>query len=114
MKGYIYLLVAILFEIVGTSMLKLSNGFTNLIPSIILVVSFGLAFLMIALSLKTIPLSTGYSIWAGVGTAGTAVVGVLFFNEILSVINVIGLIIIIIGVVIMNLAKKPELANETG
>lgn len=108
MKSYIYLLGAIIFEVIGSSMLKLSHGFTILLPSIILIISFGLSFSLMALALKTISLSTGYSIWAGLGTAGTGLVGVVFFDEVLSGINIAGLIVIIAGVVIMNLAKNSE------
>ncbi|WP_371327374.1 multidrug efflux SMR transporter [Nosocomiicoccus sp. HMSC059G07] len=89
-------------------MLKLSDGFTNLIPSIALVIGFGISFTLLIISLKFIPLSVAYSIWAGLGTAGTALVGMFLFNEILSGLNVFGLMIIIVGVVIMNLEKKSD------
>lgn len=103
MQGYLYLLLSIGFEIFGTSMLKLSSGFTNVIPSIILIISFGIAFIFLLFSLKTLPLSKAYSIWAALGTVGTTLIGALFFNEILSVVNVIGIVVVITGVVIMNL-----------
>lgn len=108
MKGYFFLISAILFEIIGTSLLKLSNGFSSLIPSIGVIVSFGLSFLLLVVALKTIPLSFAYSIWAGLGTAGAGLIGILFFNEMLSKINIIGLFIIILGVVIMNINTAPE------
>lgn len=108
MNGYIYLFISIFFEIIGSSMLKLSDGFTNLAPSIFVIVSYGLSFTLMVFALKTISLSTGYSIWAGLGTAGTGLAGVMIFDEVLSGINIIGLIIIITGVIIMNLANKPE------
>ena len=108
MKYYLILFISILFEIFATSMLKLSDGFTNLIPSIALVIDFGISFTLLIISLKFIPLSVAYSIWAGLGTAGTALVGMFLFNEILSGLNVFGLMIIIVGVVIMNLEKKSD------
>lgn len=108
MKYYLILFTSILFEIFATSMLKLSDGFTNLIPSIALVIGFGISFTLLIISLKFIPLSVGYSIWAGLGTAGTALVGMFLFNEILSGLNVFGLMIIIVGVVIMKLEKKSD------
>lgn len=108
MKYYLILFISILFEIFATSMLKLSDGFTNLIPSIALVIGFGISFTLLIISLKFIPLSIAYSIWAGLGTAGTALVGMFLFNEILSGLNVFGLMIIIVGVVIMNLEKKSD------
>lgn len=113
MKGYLYLLSAILFEIVGTTFLKLSNGFTNLLPSIGVVIFFGLSFTFIVFALKTVPLSLGYSIWSGVGTASAGIIGVLLFNEVLSGINILGLMIIIAGVVIMNLGSQEEQPAST-
>lgn len=103
MQGYLYLLLSIGFEIFGTSMLKLSSGFTNIIPSILLIISFGVAFIFLLFSLKTLPLSKAYSIWAALGTAGTTMIGALFFNEILSFVNIIGIVVVITGVIIMNL-----------
>lgn len=106
MHGYIYLLLSILFEVAGSTFLKMSEGFTNLIPSLLLVFFYGSSFIFIIFSLKTVPLSVGYSIWAGLGTAGAALVGIFLFNEILSGINILGLIVIISGVVIMNMKKS--------
>lgn len=108
MKGYIYLLGAIFSEIIGTSMLKLSNGFTILGPSIAVVIFFGLSFTFLVYALKSVPLSLGYSIWSGLGTAGIGLIGVIFFNEVLSGLNILGLIIIILGIVIMNMANKTD------
>lgn len=108
MKGYMYLLGAILCEITGTSMLKLSDGFTNLVPSIAVVVFFGLSFTFLVYALKTVPLSLGYSIWSGLGTAGIGLIGVMFFDEVLSGVNILGLIIIILGIAIMNMASKSD------
>src|SRR5690625_7617531 len=84
MRGYIYLLLSILFEVIGSAFLKLSEGFTKLTPSIFLILFYSLSFLFIIFALKTVSLSVGYSIWAGLGTAGAALVGVFIFNEMLS------------------------------
>lgn len=113
MKGYIYLFISILFEVVGSSFLKLSDGFTKIAPSLLLIVFYALSFLFIVLALKTVSLSVGYSIWAGLGTAGAALVGVFFFNEMISSINVFGLFLIIIGVVIMNLRQNSTKTKQT-
>ncbi|MBD1378910.1 DMT family transporter [Metabacillus arenae] len=106
MKAYLFLLIAILAELFGTSMLKFSNGFSKLFPSIGVVLGFGIAFFSLSLSLKSIPLSMAYAIWSGVGTAATAVIGVLIWKEKLSIYSVMGILFIIIGVVILNL-KAP-------
>jgi multidrug transporter EmrE-like cation transporter len=110
MRGYLYLFISILSEITGATFLKLSEGFTNLIPSLLLVFFYGLAFIFIIFALKTVSLSVGYSIWAGLGTAGASLVGMFLFEEMLSGINIIGLIVIISGVVIMNMNRKSESA----
>lgn len=108
MKYYAYLVIAIIFEVVGAAMLKTSVGFSLLIPSVLVIVFYFLSFFFFILALQAISLSVGYSIWAGVGTAGTALVGLLFFHEKLSSINFFGLFIIILGVVLMNLSLHEE------
>lgn len=112
MRGYIFLFVSILFEIAGSALLKLSNGFTNIIPILFLILFYGLSFTALIFALKTISLSIGYSIWAGLGTAGTALVGVFLFNEVLTGINILGLIVIISGVVIMNVKETAKYKDE--
>lgn len=113
MQGYLFLLLSIFFEVIGSAFLKLSEGFTKVTPSVLLIVFYLLSFTFIIFALKTISLSIGYSIWAGLGTAGAALVGVLFFNEKLSSINMIGLVIIIAGVVIMNLDQQEYQKEQT-
>src|SRR5690625_930161 len=108
MQGYIYLFISILFEVIGSAFLKLSEGFTKLTPSLLLVLFYMLSFVLFILALKTVSLSVGYSIWAGLGTAGAALVGMFLFNETLSGLNIFGLIVIISGVIIMNGSKQPE------
>ncbi len=116
MRGYVYLVIAILFEVIGSAFLKLSDGFTNLLPSILLILFYGLSFMIFVFALKTISLSIGYSMWAGLGTAGTALVGVFLFKETLTGINILGLFVIICGVVVMNMKRsekpKKEMAHE--
>lgn len=113
MKYFIILSVSIMFEILAASMLKLSEGFSILLPSTGVIIGYGISFTLLILSLKKIPLSIAYSIWAGLGTAGTALVGMFVFNENLSTLNIFGLIIIIAGVVIMNLNKTPNPTENT-
>lgn len=112
MRSYIYLLSAVLFEVIGTTLLKVSDGFTNILPSLGVIVFFGLSFMFLIQSLKKIALSFAYSIWAGLGTAGAGLSGVLFFDEILSLINIVGFVIIIAGVIVMNSAKNIEEGME--
>lgn len=112
MRGYIYLLLSIGFEVTGSAFLKMSDGFTNMLPSILLVLFYGFSFTIFVFALKTISLSIGYSVWAGLGTAGTALIGMFLFKETLSGINIFGLIVIICGVVVMNMSKKSESSEK--
>lgn len=73
-----------------------------------LIISYGLSFTIFVFALKTISLSIGYSIWAGLGTVGAALVGMFLFDETLSVLNMVGLVVIVAGVVIMNMKPKKE------
>lgn len=108
MRGYVFLLISILFEVIGSAFLKLSDGFTNIVPSLLLLLFYALSFTFIVLALRTVSLSVGYSIWAGLGTAGAALVGVFVFSETMSGINIVGLVVIISGVVIMNMKQGPD------
>jgi len=79
--AWIILVVAGLFEVAFTTCLKLSNNFTNWKWSIGFFVSISLSFLLLAKASQTIPLGTSYAVWTGIGAVGTALVGILFFNE---------------------------------
>lgn len=102
MNGYIPLTFAIISEVFGTTMLKLSDGFTNILPSIGVIIGFSCAFYCLSLSLKSLSLSLAYAIWSGVGTALTAVLGVLIWNDPFTFVTFIGLVAIIGGVVLLN------------
>lgn len=103
---WLYLLLAILFEVAATSNLKLAQGFTRLLPSLAVVVGYALAFYFLGLSLKAIPLSVAYAIWAGLGTALVAPVGILFFAEALTLPKLLGLLLVVAGVVLLNLSAN--------
>ncbi|AKG74618.1 DMT family transporter [Salinicoccus halodurans] len=105
MKNFMFLAGAIIFEVTGTTLLNLSDGFTNLVPTAALIISFALSFICLVYALKAIPLSLAYSIWAGLGTAGAGVIGVFLFDEVMTPVNIIGLLVIIAGVVIMNMSS---------
>ncbi|MBN2981701.1 DMT family transporter [Cohnella algarum] len=103
MKAYLFLALAIAAELFGTSMLKASAGFTKLYPSLGTIAGFGVAFYSLSLSLQHIPLGVAYAIWSGVGTAVTAIIGVVIWKETASVTTVAGILLIIAGVVVLNL-----------
>lgn len=109
MYAYIQMLLTILLSLVGSTMLKLSEGFTNPVPTIIFIISYCIAFFFFSKALRTIPLSVGYAIWAGFSTALNAIVGYFYFQESMTTAKILVLMIIIIGIVLINHAKiAPE------
>ena len=115
--AYLYLAAAIIFEILGTMSMKYSEGFTKVIPSILTIVCSGICFVGLAMALKTLPVSNVYAIWAGVGTAVMAVVGMYYFDEPLPMQKVLATSLIVLGVVLLNLGpvgktvKKDQMAK---
>lgn len=105
MYGWIALIVAIAFEIAGTTFMKLSDGFERLGPSIALVVCYAISFGALTLSLKTVDIGVGYAIWSGMGTAAIAVIGVLLFGEALSFERAFWIMLIVVGVVGLQLSS---------
>ncbi|HXF40031.1 MAG TPA: multidrug efflux SMR transporter [Blastocatellia bacterium] len=100
---WIYLALAILLEVAGTTCMKLSDGFTKMVPSILLFVFYTLSFGMLTLALKRIDVSVAYAVWSGVGTALIGTIGVLWFKEPMTALKLISLALIIVGVVGLNL-----------
>jgi len=100
--AYIYLGVAILCEVVGTTALKLSNGFTLPLPSFVTVVSYAAAFYLLSLCLRTFSVGFTYAIWAGVGIVLIAGVGVLYLGEKADLPGLVGIGLIVVGVVVLN------------
>lgn len=103
---YLLLAMAIILEVVGSSFLKASEGFTKWLPSTIVVVAFIVSFYFLSLVLKTIPLGIAYAIWSGVGIVLTATIGLIVFKQKLDLPAIIGILFIVIGVVIMNSFSK--------
>ncbi|MEC0229502.1 DMT family transporter [Paenibacillus alba] len=108
MNGYLALGIAVISEICGTTMLKMSNGFTVLVPSVAVIFGFGIAFYFFSISLRTLPLSLAYAIWSGVGTALTALIGILVWGDAFSLMTFCGIIFIIGGVVLLNASNQSE------
>jgi small multidrug resistance pump len=103
MLFWIYLLIAILTEVVGTTLMKVSQGLTKLIPSVMMFVLYGISFVFMALALKKIEVSTAYAIWSGLGTALIAVIGIVWFRESINFPKLVGIGLIIGGVLLLNL-----------
>jgi small multidrug resistance pump len=104
MQQWLFLVGAIACEVVATTSLKLSNGFTKPIPSIVVVVGYCLSFWAIAIAMKTMPLNVAYPVWAGLGTALVVITGMILFHEALSPMKVVGIAVVVAGVIILNLA----------
>ncbi|MFS0613280.1 DMT family transporter [Lederbergia ruris] len=113
MKGYILLSIAIVSEVLATLCLKLSDGFSNIIPSIGVVFGYGLAFYLLSQSLAYMSLSLAYAVWSGVGTALTAILGILVFSDPLSFWVILGVVCIILGVVLLNTSKATSEEEAT-
>lgn len=105
--SYAWLLVglAIAAEITAAIGLRFSNGFTKPLPTMLALAAFGSAFYLVSLSLVHLPVSTVYPVWAGGGTAGVALVGVLVLKEQASVLKGLGVILVVAGIVTLNIAS---------
>ena len=104
--GFVYLGIAITAEVIATSALKLSEEFTKLWPSLIVVLGYGVAFYFFSLVLKTVTIGVAYAVWSGVGIVLIAVVGALFFKQIPDTPAIIGMGLIVSGVIVMNVFSK--------
>jgi small multidrug resistance pump len=106
LQSWIYLLVAIVAEVIATSALKASAGFTRSVPSTIVVVGYGVAFYFLARALETVPVGVAYAIWSGVGIVLITVIAWLVYGQALDLAAIVGLALIIAGVVVLNLFSK--------
>lgn len=105
MLQWLYLALAILLEVTGTTSMKLSHGFTRLAPSVLIFVFYGASFVALTFALKKIDVSIAYAVWSGIGTAAIAVIGIAYFREPATVVKLLSILLIIIGVVGLNLGE---------
>ena len=103
---WLYLAIAIVAEVTATSFLRASDGFTRLVPSIVVMIGYGLAFFFLSLTLKDIPVGVGYAIWSGVGVTLIATIGWIFLGQKLDAPAIVGMALIVAGVVVMNQFSK--------
>lgn len=106
MQTFLILFFAILSEVIGTVSLKLSNGFTKPVPSIVVVIGYGASFYLLSLALKAMPIGMAYAIWSGVGLILTVIAGMILWRETLDWARVVGIILIIVGIVFINVISK--------
>lgn len=104
--GYWYLVVAILSEVVATSALNASQGFTRLWPSMVTVMGYCLAFYFLSLTLRTVPMGIAYAVWAGAGIVLIAISGAIFFKQLPDLPAVLGMLFIIVGVVLVSAVSR--------
>ncbi|WP_413737285.1 DMT family transporter [Sodalis sp. RH21] len=106
MITYVYLLIAIISEVIATTSLKASAGFTKIYPSIIVLVGYTVSFILLSLVLKTMPVGIAYALWAGLGIVFVAFSGYIFFGQKLDIYAIMGMMLIIAGVLVINLVSK--------
>ncbi|WP_367344004.1 multidrug efflux SMR transporter [Methanomethylovorans sp.] len=104
--SYLYLTAAILFEVCGTTCMKLSEGFTRVLPSILIFIFYGISFMFFTIALKKIDVSVGYAIWAGLGVAMISFIGFVGFHEQMTLVKLMSIALIIIGVVGLHLSTN--------
>ena len=104
--SWIYLIIAIITEVIGTTNMKLSQGFTKVMPSILMVVFYIICFAFMNLALKKLDVSITYAIWSGVGTALIAAIGIFYFKEPATAIKIGSIALIVIGVVGLALVER--------
>ncbi|MGY1434905.1 DMT family transporter [Streptomyces reniochalinae] len=100
---YVTLAGAILAEVLGTTAMKYSDGFSKLVPSLITAAGYVVAFVLLSRTLKTMSVGTAYAIWSGAGTAVIALIGMVFIGESVTAAKILGLLLVICGVVVLNL-----------
>ncbi len=112
---WIWLFAAILLEVAATVFMKLSNGFSKLVPTLIMALLYGISFFPLAIALKKMEVSTAYAVWSAVGTALVTMIGMFLFKETMSMLKVFAIAMIILGVVTLNLTERaaPKSDNTT-
>ena len=101
--AYLFLILAIAFEVLSTSFLKDTNGFTNLYPSLIVIAALCICLYLMSHSMKFIPVGIVYASWAGLGIVAITIIAVIKYKQIPNIPTIIGIALIVIGVVVVNL-----------
>ncbi|HEY4071611.1 MAG TPA: SMR family transporter [Herbaspirillum sp.] len=106
MLPYLYLSIAIVSEVIATSALRAADGFTRLLPSILVVAGYALAFFFLSLTLKTIPVGVAYAIWSGIGIVLISLAAYFLYGQSLDAPALIGMGLIVAGVMVINLFSR--------
>ncbi len=102
--SWLLLIAAIFMEVCGTTCMKLSQGFTKIVPSVLIFVFYAASFTLMTFAIKKLDLSLTYAIWSGVGTFLIAVIGLFWFKEPMTLLKVISMVLVIAGVIGLNLS----------
>lgn len=104
--AWLWLVLAGLLEVVWALAMKQSQGFTRLVPTLVMLIAMGIGFGLLTLALRQIPLGTGYAVWVGIGAVGTALAGVWYLGESISAARIVFLALIVIGIVGLRLTES--------
>ncbi len=104
--AYLFLSVAIVAEVIATSALRAAEGFTVLLPSVVAVIGYVVAFYFLSLTLKTMPVGVAYAIWSGVGIVLVSLVALVLYKQVLDLPALLGMGLIMAGVLVINLFSK--------
>lgn len=104
--NWLYLAIAIVSEVIATSALKATEGFTHWVPSVVVVIGYAAAFYFLSLTLRSIPLGIAYAVWSGAGVVLVSLMGWMLYHQSLDAAAVIGIGLIVAGVLVLNLYSK--------
>jgi small multidrug resistance pump len=105
-SAYLYLLIAIVSEVIATTALRATHGFTVLLPSILTVIGYVSAFYFLSLTLKTMPIGIAYAIWSGLGIIAVSIIALILYKQMLDAPALVGMGLILAGVLVINLFSK--------
>jgi small multidrug resistance pump len=105
-SAWVVLAVSVIAEVLGTLALRYAAGFSKPLPSVAVIVCYGCAIYLMSIALKHLEMGLTYAVWAGAGTALTAILGMIWFNEAMSISRLAGLALIVVGVVALNISSR--------
>lgn len=108
MSTYIYLAIAIIAEVTATSTLKLSEEFTKPLPSLVVIIAFGVSLYFMTLTLRTLPVGIMYAFWSGFGIILVTIIGIIFYKQVPDVPAIIGMILIILGIILIQIFSQSK------
>ena len=106
---WVYLSIAICAEVIATSALKASEGFSRWLPTLIVVIGYAVAFYFLSITLKTMPIGIAYAVWSGLGVVLVSIVGIVFLGQSIDAAGMIGISLILAGVLVLNLISRTSI-----